>query len=260
MSWPRRLNVILGHREVMKYGILMSCVIDSYDKLRENAGGEIMEVDITQAAQLLGKSTRQIMRYLEKGKLQAHKDAIGRWRIELASLERIGTLNNAALDVISTSQGVTLVSLLARIERLETELETLKRQAVLRSYIPTATASTPPGQGMPSRARESYTPSERKPAQAAIGSLITGTPARPDLPEGTIRMKELAEMHGVPRGTLASQIDKDHTLVTGIQTASRDGRQERWVTPEQQRRIVEYWRSMGTRHSQCGRSDCACME
>lgn len=224
-----------------------------------------MEVDIEQAAQLLGRSQRQVMRYIEAGKVQAHKDNLGRWRIDVASLEKVGTISRPALDVIETAQGVTIMSLLARIERLEAEVSDLRNKAVLRSYAPTSLTS--PGApraetSRPSASGLGYTapPARDWASESAVPSLITSATARPDLPAGTIRLIDMAKLHDVPSGTLKSQAERRTELATGIPTAASNGRQERWATPEQQRAIVAFWRSMGTQHARCNRPDCACQE
>lgn len=223
-----------------------------------------MDISVTQAARLAGRSPRQVMRWIKTRKVQARKDPHGHWLIAVDSLATVAQIDGATMEALGQEQGVTLVSLLARVEHLERELETLKRQAVRRAFIPTESASgdyAPVESAAAARLpTPSYTPVTERPSSAAIGPLITEARGRGNLPAGTIRLIDMAKLHDVPPGTLKSQADRNPTLATGIPTASRDGRQERWVTPDQQRAIMTFWRSNGTRHGLCGRAECACME
>lgn len=222
-----------------------------------------MDISVTQAARLAGRSTRQVMRWITTRKVKAHKDPHGHWLIAVDSLATVANIDNAAMEALGQEQGVTLVALLARVEHIERELETLKRQAVRRSYMPTESALgdyTPDLSGAAVRLTSpTYTPPAERPASAVIGPLITEARGRGNLPTGTIRLIDMAKLHDVPPGTLKTQAERNPALATGLATGSRDGRQERWATPDQQRAIIVYWRSHGTRHCQCGRAECSCM-
>ncbi len=220
-----------------------------------------MDVSVKEAAALAGRSPRQVMRWITEHKVTAHKDKLGKWRIALDSLGAVAEIANEAMDTLGQARGVTIPVLLARIEALERKVEQIDREAIRRSYMPSA-GSLPAAPRPESRITPAYVPSpaytppvENQPS-AGIGPLIT----MGGLPEGTITLLEMAQRHSVPDTTLKSQVKGHDDLVTGISQGATNGRQSRFATPANQRNIIAMWRAGNKPYSKCGRAECACME
>ncbi len=84
-------------------------------------------VSIDQAAEILGKSRKTILRWIQSGKLPAHKEAVdGReqWRVDVDGVQPIEqdvTRTNALKDLLAEKDR-RIVDLLAEISTLKTEL------------------------------------------------------------------------------------------------------------------------------------------
>jgi excisionase family DNA binding protein len=82
---------------------------------------------IDQAAKILGKSRKTILRWIQSGKLPAHKEAVdGReqWRVDVDDVQPIEqdvTRTNALKDLLAEKDR-RIVDLLAEISTLKTEL------------------------------------------------------------------------------------------------------------------------------------------
>jgi predicted site-specific integrase-resolvase len=80
---------------------------------------KVMHVSLQEAAKLSHMSERQLLRWINDKKLTAAKDESKRWKIDLADLEDITTIDKDKLQEIFASHGVSTLGLLARVERLE---------------------------------------------------------------------------------------------------------------------------------------------
>jgi hypothetical protein len=46
-------------------------------------------------------------------------------------------------------------------------------------------------------------------------------------------------------------MDAGKATYIAVDAGARNGRQERWLTPEQQAAVIVLWRRLGTRHTPC---------
>jgi hypothetical protein len=82
-------------------------------------GAGHMQLTLQEAAHLSQKSTRQLLRWIDTKKLTAAKDDTNHWMIELADLQEVSNLDPQKTNDLLANKGITLVGLLARVERLE---------------------------------------------------------------------------------------------------------------------------------------------
>jgi excisionase family DNA binding protein len=143
-----------------------------------------MEVTVTQAAALLGKSERTIQRYIEKGRLQARQLPGHRTVVNVEDLE---TLRGEMVDI----EGI-----LSHLESLQQEVDTLKRTvSALQSQLEALSSSPAPA------------PSTRRVVPQKLEGPGTA------LPDGLVSWRSFATLHGLD--------EKKHTA---IQNAVNDGR------------------------------------
>lgn len=95
---------------------------DSDPAMTESKG-----VSIDQAAKIFGKSRKTILRWIQSGKLPAHKEAIdGReqWRVDVDDVQPIeqDVTRISALKDLLAEKDRRIVDLLAKISTLKTEL------------------------------------------------------------------------------------------------------------------------------------------
>lgn len=216
----------------------------------------VMDLSVIEAAALAGRSKRQVMRWIKEHKVTAQKDKLGKWRISLESLGAVADIASAAMDAIGQARGVTLPAVLARVEALERKYEQLDREVIRRAQVPTA-AARPESRITPAYVPSpAYSPPAERTPSAAIGPLITIG----GLPDGTIRLIDMAKLHNLPDTTLKSQVKDKAEFSTGISQGASNGRESRYATPAQQRAIIAMWRAGNKPYSKCGRAECACME
>ena len=139
----------------------------------------------------------------------------------------------------------------AKIVRLTTQIALLDK--------PTYSSVPFPDRERPSLGiQDTYSAYSPTPApSASIPSLLI---TRGTLPEGTIRIMDMARLHDVAPGTLKSQVDRNRSLVTRVPTGARDNRADNYATPVQQAEIIALWRGNGTAYTLCMRTGCACVE
>jgi hypothetical protein len=66
-----------------------------------------------------------------------------------------------------------------------------------------------------------------------------------------VRAAPFAKAHGVPPTTLVAQMDAGKATYIAVDAGPTNGRQERWLTREQQAAVIVLWRRQGTRHTPC---------
>jgi hypothetical protein len=140
--------------------------------------------------------------------------------------------------------------------------EQLEQIRAARAEMPVASArpryTRQPAHPTPADVRMDTPLSSQRPLSATYKDPLVYSASPVVLSDGSIRLVDMSRLHGVPDGTLKSQAQRAPELATAVPTGSRDGRQERWCTPEQQSAIITYWRGLGTRYRQCGRETCTC--
>jgi hypothetical protein len=112
-------------------------------------------------------------------------------------------------------------SLTARVSQLEQEVAALKEQ-------------------LPNK--------KTKPAKKKTHPAISGQP------EGTMFARDFYEMYGVSHGRLRYHTEKgfygERIETTEIPHPTRPGFRERVLTPEQQKRVIEYWDKYGVDYAE----------
>ncbi|MBA3823441.1 MAG: helix-turn-helix domain-containing protein [Ktedonobacterales bacterium] len=119
----------------------------------------------------------------------------------------------------------------------------LRQQGTAVQEVPPPSIYLPPP--APVAQRPLY-PSPARPAFPATGSA--GIRANRN---GLIRVMAFAKLHNVSPGTLKSQIDRENLDHMAMPTNARDGRRERWLTPQQQDGIIAFWLSNSTQYDPC---------
>jgi hypothetical protein len=220
-----------------------------------------MDVSLTEAAQLVKRSPRQMQRWIDSGRVAATKDASGYWRIDVAALGKIAPLDRAMLARLEEEHGLSIAVLSARLEqesarvaRLEQELAELRETK--DAPIPHRTAPRRQETVLPSKVIPEYHPNEPEPLQSVARVLDNG------LPVGSIGFLRFADAHGVPRGTASSAQQAGFITCTDIDAGAIDGRLTHWVTPDDRANIIAHWRitRQGQELHQCQVLDCPCHE
>jgi len=80
-----------------------------------------MLLSLQQTAKLVNVSERTIQRWIATKKLPAAKQK-RQWVIDLADILKIITLDDTQLATLERERGVSLIALLARVERIESAL------------------------------------------------------------------------------------------------------------------------------------------
>jgi len=190
-------------------------------------------ITATEAAKRLGVTDKTVRSWIKDGKLDAHHVASNRLAILESDVERIKRERKLYEgDVQSTAD------LQARVEELEQKNADLeRRQAELESRLSQQTArgliDTP----------ASYGPVVGSQTQKKPSSRSVDVPA--DLPDGTLAAADFARLHSLPYDTIKHHIKRgiggDMLEVTEIPHRSRPNYTEKFLTPEQQQKALDYW-------------------
>ena len=213
-----------------------------------------MDVSLTEAAQLVKRSPRQMQRWIDSGRVAATKDISGYWRIDVAALGKIAPLDQTLLTRLEQEHGLSVAVLSARLEQLERELAELRETKA--APIPPRTAPRGQETALPSKVIPEYHPTTPEPLQSAAHALEHG------LPDGSMGLLKFADAHGVPRGTASSAQQAGFVRCTDLDKGARDGRLSHWVTPDDRANIIAHWRitRQGEKLYQCAILDCPCHE
>lgn len=218
-------------------------------------------MNATQAAIALGRNEKTVRRWITEGKIKAERPTprklaipeseIIRVKSELEQLEQYeinpqqDTGSLAALDVSRLIERIEQLEqdrkyLADRIEQLEQKVERAAHKSVASRETPEPTDAT-----QPIDRPTHYEPRQKlttEPTRATIAGI----------PDNAISITTFAEQHGVKPRTF-----RDHITV-GIQgeritdvierpKPSRPKETERYLTPEQQAKVLDYWRRHGVR-------------
>lgn len=219
------------------------------------------EFTINEIAASLGVSERTALRRIADGKLSAKKVAPNRYLVksedldELAPRAKLATLakqvealqsaTSGHMDTPSPESREQITALAAElsyqaemIDALKQELEALQERVAMlerkskttRRVVADVNYSVPPP------------PGQRVQTQAADKPVSTST--RPDLPEGTITLAQLATELGINRTTLVGHVknESNHLNHIAIPRQNRPGEYLRYFTPEQVEHVKEWHR------------------
>lgn len=207
-----------------------------------------------EAARRLGKTERTVRRWIDEGKLHARHIARNRLGILEDDVDALAQELAQYEESTPAESGQALDAALARIEQLERKVEQLET-ALAALLSPVAQESftytiTPHEQLI----REPGAP-VRKGRPAVTSSATLAAPG--DLPPGSISHKDFAERHGMSARTFRDQIDSGKVAAITRPKPNRPGEFERWLTPDQQRQALTFWRARHANITQpCAYPDC----
>lgn len=220
-------------------------------------------VSVPDAADLSGRSERQIWRLIHGGKVAALYD-YGRPgdpgpKVEGRKADRVW-VNSDELperrdDPLDELRG-QVASLRSRLAEAERRIATLEQRpniapnaprfdsdAFVEKYGSTLVARPDTSESPPTRV---YTPIPRP-----LPPLPVLSPIRGGVQSGSVRSASFAKAHGVRPTTFVSQQDSGKVAYTSIPSGASNGRQERWLNLEQQAKAVEVWQRLGTPYTPC---------
>ncbi len=233
-------------------------------------------VNAARAAEILHRSEKTVRRWIKKGLLPAEKDGDNENSPFLIAIEELERLQDA-LQMGEREAEIRLVQAEVRIRELEERLarqarelherpsrqevqwqimhtieQALATQPSLAAPVGTSPSAITSEAPAPSVAQQPLLPlssAESAPSQEAEAA----TQGSPRLPPGSMLVAHFARAHLVDRKTLFGQIANPrlNLSMTSIDRGARDGSQQRWLTPEQQARVVEYWRVAGKPFTRC---------
>lgn len=211
-----------------------------------------MALTAEQAAKKLNRTERTVRRWIVEGKLKAFHPTHGRtdkYLVEESEVERLA--GELAQYEQPTEQGPASED----VTSLTKELEQAKRwiDDLQRWYGELDTRITALEQGVSSRAATDGEASPL-PLQGHIephrklgrptGSVTAEIPQ--ELPSGSLLLKDFASQHGVNRRTFEDHVRKglngDYVEAIVLPNPNRPGEVKRWLTPDQQRAAIEFWK------------------
>jgi excisionase family DNA binding protein len=208
-----------------------------------------VKISAVQAAQLVGRNERRIRDWIATRRLPAIK--VGQsWQIDIEDLEQLPgiTIDRARLELLWSRETDTpsvlrqrvrdleeaVLSLRSEVAQLETRLQAVEGQLAQKTGVLFEHPHTEP---IPFDLRMS-------PAYENYGD---GQEAEP--PPGSVRVKQFALIHKVHAAMLTYQIETGKIEDTALHMGS--GRKAHWLTPEQQRAAIAFWRRNGTHFVPC---------
>jgi hypothetical protein len=209
-----------------------------------------VKISAVQAAQLVGRNERRVRDWIATRRLPAIK--IGQsWQIDIDDLEQLPgiTIDRARLEMLRSSETNTLPELRQRVRELEEAVLSLRSemaQLIMRLQ-----------DVEDQHAQRTNSPFEHLHAESIPFDLRLPVPARENLtdgqeaepPPGSIRVKQFALIHKVHAAMLTYQIETGKIEDTALHMGS--GRKAHWLTPEQQRATIAFWRRNGTHFVPC---------
>ncbi len=207
-------------------------------------------LNASQAAKRIGISDKTIRRWLKEGKVSAirissNQLAIPESEVEELRRERAQFVQNEEQDVTSLDQMQDINALVSKVAELEQKIAILEKERTEKPIEPSTPVLTnhasPPSDGTKKR---SYTRSESIPD---------------DLPEGTITHFAFAKQHSVNPRTFSDQImvgigrgkdEKDRVEAIVRPKLNRPDETDKYLTPEQQEKALDYWRKHGAKFTE----------
>lgn len=199
-------------------------------------------LNATQAARVIGVTDRTIRDWIKAGKLSAHHPTPNRLAIAEADVERIARERRQyQTEVLDPAD---LAVKLADLEQKYQDLA--QRYEDLAQRMP-ASVAAPPVETTPQPVT--------RPAKVKSESAVTASRRRKgesDLPEGCILARDFALKYGVPAPTFRDHItiglgrgEKEKVEASERPKPGRPKETERYLTPDQQEKALDYWRRHG---------------
>lgn len=193
------------------------------------------KITIQEACKILHRSEKQVRRHIKTGRLSAELGQDGKYYILRSDVEAMARHpDRMQVDKVASH----IERLDRRIAEIESRLDTL---AMHVDEIIDALYAMPEPLIAPQLVR---TPTHKtKPSQPHSTAI-------PELPEGTISLKELAEELGIGRTTLLPQImdnGLEHIAIPLRDLGKPGAGYERYFTPEQAQAVRE-WRATRPTH------------
>lgn len=195
----------------------------------------------TQAAKIIGVTDRTIRDWIKAGKLSAHHPSPNRLAIPENEVESVA--RERRQYQVNVPDPADLAVKVGELEQKYQELAQRYEDLVQRMA-----ASPPAPQAQIETIAHPVTPSARVRAAA---------PARrkkgeSDLPEGCILARDFALKYGVPAPTFRDHItiglgrgEKEKVEASARPKPGREKETERYLTPDQQEKALDYWRRHG---------------
>jgi hypothetical protein len=211
----------------------------------------------TDAASIIGISYKTILRRLEDNKIEAVKGEDGQYSIADAEVERLRILQLTCPRPVKSigAQSSQDQSILERLADLEERVRSLETK--------TSQDRTPEKPHTPLYRyivdREDIAPQQEPSIRATEPSRV---PA--DIPHGSIMMADFAAQHGVNRSSFLRHCTQGYRDDPRVETIERpkpggqEGHKERWLSPQQQREAIAFWRRNKVAFGRCGNAECAC--
>lgn len=213
-----------------------------------------VKISAVQAAQLVGRNERRIRDWIATRRLPAIK--VGQsWQIDIEDLERLPgiTVDRTQLELLWSREAAiptelrqrvrdleaTVLSLQHEVAQLKTRLQEIEGQYMQRASVLFEHVEQTP---LDLRMFAAATP----PAYYFENS-IDGQEMEP--PPGSVRVKQFALTHKVHAAMLTYQIETGKIEDTALSMGN--GRKAHWLTPEQQRAVIVFWRHNGTHFVPC---------
>ncbi len=236
-------------------------------------------VTAVDAAKLLGKSTRQIHRYIDDGKLPAQRNESGHLCIDVSDVEALGdiqlellkpieelntqaqTINalKAQLDELraanATMREAFTAQLAAQDERIDRLQGTIRREYEAQSILHKLMSMRPD-------ALESVDMETRQEKRATVGSLARelSVLAKRDLPPGSVTVAAFCKRHSGPQttvhtSTVKGMIEAAHRVADLVtiheRTTASTNIHEWWLKPQQQPEMIRFWQEHGKLFEPC---------
>jgi excisionase family DNA binding protein len=223
-------------------------------KVQETCYG--VKISAVQAAQLVGRNERRIRDWIATRRLPAIK--VGqRWQIDIEDLERLPgiTVDRTQLEMLWSREAATPAELRQRVRDLETAVLNLQNEvAHLRTRLLEIEGQYTQRVG----ALREHPHAEQTsldfrmdaaitPSSPFFAGLTDGQEVEP--PPGSVRVKQFALIHKVHAAMLTYQIETGKIEDTALNMGN--GRKAHWLTPEQQRAVIVFWRRNGTHFVPC---------
>ncbi|WP_220204462.1 helix-turn-helix domain-containing protein [Reticulibacter mediterranei] len=211
-----------------------------------------MKISAVQAAQLVGRNERRIRDWIATRRLPAIK--VGQsWQIDIEDLERLPgiTIDRTQLEALWSREVGALSELRQRVRDLEEVVLNLRNEvAQLKMRLQDIEGAQ--------RASVLFEHAEQIPLDLRMYATVT--PPFPDFedraggqevepPPGSVRVKQFALIHKVHAAMLTYQIETGKIEDTPLSMGN--GRKAHWLTPEQQRAVIVFWRRNGTHFVPC---------
>jgi excisionase family DNA binding protein len=216
------------------------------------AEGSKSYVTVNDAIEESGVSERTLRRWIADGKVHTVRDRTGHLRIDYDDVQAHARLRSDSPLRFQVHQ------LLARIEQLEQEVARLSQQIeevrdldarILQTLGDAQSAEDTPGASLLiSEVAKLFTRARGGRAKQAPSPV-----EKRGLPTGTLRLKHFAELHRANLWEIKKLYWSGQIALEVKRRAkgAKRNQQEWWITPDQHRRLADYWREHGITYDAC---------